>query len=136
MSAGTATGGDGNDTLANIEGVRGSAHNDTITGSANGNYLQGMAGNDFLDGGLGDDRADYDKATAGVNVNLATGSAIGNASVGTDTLVSIEGVRGSGFADTLTAVGGSGDYSFEGREGNDTITGGSQIDEVVLHLQG
>jgi hypothetical protein len=40
-----------------------------------------------------------------VNVTLGgagNGSATGDTSVGTDTLISIEGVRGSAFNDTLT----------------------------------
>ena len=46
---------------------------------------------------------------------------------GTDTLVGIEGVRGSDFADTLTGSSASGEV-FQGMAGNDTINGGGGTD--------
>ena len=50
----------------------------------------------------------------------------------TDTLISIEAVRGSNFADTLT--GGNTDNDdferFKGLAGNDTIDGGTGFDEI------
>jgi Ca2+-binding RTX toxin-like protein len=55
LAAGTATGGDGNDTLNSIENVIGSAHNDTLTGDAIANVLNGGAGGDSLMGGTGND---------------------------------------------------------------------------------
>ena len=65
---------------------------------------------------------------------MAAGTVTGDASVGTDTLRSIEFVRGSNFADTYDAtgfgrsgalnVGSNGTFNeFEGVGGNDTITG-------------
>jgi Ca2+-binding RTX toxin-like protein len=129
------------DTLLNIEGVRGSKYNDVLTGgnAANGtsvfDYLNdriefflGNAGNDTINGGQGYDRADYATSTVGVNVNLATGVAqdgFGD----TDTLISIEGVRGSVYDDIL--IGSNGAFeSFEGREGNDIIDGAGGVDRV------
>ena len=49
------TGGAGIDTLVNIEGLIGSAYNDTLTGDGNLNILDGGAGRDTLIGGGGDD---------------------------------------------------------------------------------
>lgn len=43
---------------------------------------------------------------------------------GTDTLISIEEIRGSAFSDKLTGSSTSLFESFEGRQGNDTIDGG------------
>lgn len=51
-----ATGGSGNDTLAGLENIRGSAFADTLTGSSLTNYLYGLDGNDTLSGGDGADR--------------------------------------------------------------------------------
>src|SRR6185369_6990208 len=66
----------GVDTLINIEAVRGSAFNDTLTGSdAPYEYFEAREGNDIIDGKGGSDRVDYNYAVAGVNVNLATGTA-------------------------------------------------------------
>jgi Ca2+-binding RTX toxin-like protein len=137
LGAGTATGdaSTGSDTLYNIEGVRGSNHNDTLTGGGSGfEFFQGMGGNDSIDGGAGADRTDYDRSTAAVTVTLGglgAGTATGTAT-GTDTLLNIEGVRGSDFNDVLTGSNEVGIYEFfEGRAGNDTINGGSGTDQVA-----
>ena len=134
----TGDGSVGSDTLYNIEGLMGSNYADTLTGgnAANDNFefFRGMGGNDTIDGGSGYDRADYQNSTSAVNVTLgglSNGTATGDASVGTDTLISIEAVRGSIFADTLTGSNAAGIFeSFEGREGNDTINGMGGTDRV------
>ncbi|TQF32037.1 VCBS domain-containing protein [Bradyrhizobium sp. UNPA324] len=110
----------------------GTAYADSLSGLAGNDRLKGLDGNDLLDGGLGFDRADYTAATGGITANLAAGSVTGPG-VGTDTLVNIEGIVGSDYADTFNATGFAGDTSiagtnvgfneFEGRGGNDTITG-------------
>jgi len=133
LQAGTAvTGAWGNDTLISIEGVLGSAFDDSIVGSDNTaietEVFVGGLGNDTIDGGAGFDIAHYDwDNSSAVNVNLSTGTATG-AGIGTDTLIRIEGVIGSSVADTLT--GGSGDDWFRPQRGNDTVDGGAGNDRV------
>ena len=138
--AGTADGSAiGHDTFASgVNAVRGSEFNDTIIGNSSNNTLEGQGGNDFLsggggtdrlDGGLGFDRASYADATGGLAVILAIGNVLHGGLI--DTLVGIEGIVGSNFADTFSAVGFSGDSGvpgtpvgfneFEGGAGNDTI---------------
>ncbi|MFJ4196620.1 beta strand repeat-containing protein [Pseudomonas sp. NPDC089534] len=57
LLANTVTGGDATgDVLVNIEGLHGSAFNDTLTGNALNNELYGGAGNDVIRGGDGHDR--------------------------------------------------------------------------------
>ncbi len=90
LSSDTLTGTTGKDALAGLEG------NDTLNGGA---------GDDVLDGGAGVDLAVYSDATATISVNMAAGRVIGDASVGTDTLISIERIRGTNFADTYNATG-------------------------------
>jgi Ca2+-binding RTX toxin-like protein len=131
-----ADAGIGTDTLSNIEGVRGSHHADLLTGGNVANdafeFFQGFAGNDTIDGGSGYDRADYSHSNAAVQVVLGgvgTGTALGS-DVGFDTLISIEGVRGSSFNDTLTGSDSGAFESFEGREGNDIIDGKGGVDRV------
>jgi Ca2+-binding RTX toxin-like protein len=51
------TGGGGTDTLANFEGVKGSAMDDILIGDAKDNTLEGSGGVDILDGGAGADAA-------------------------------------------------------------------------------
>ena len=81
LVSGTASGaGVGTDTFTNIEGLFGSAYNDSLTGglAANGviwsdgksEVFRGGAGNDTIDGGQGYDRVDYTSSTAGVVVTL------------------------------------------------------------------
>ncbi len=145
LSAGTAGGGHGSDTLVGFENVRGSARADTLIGDGLVNTLQGMrgtdritggGGNDYLDGGRGRDWALYTAAPYAVVVNLSLSTATGGH--GSDTLVSIENAEGSGFADTLigsTAVnrlkGGSGDDRITGGWARDIIDGGPGTDWAV-----
>jgi len=125
---GTASGADGNDTLVNIENLRGSNFNDLLTGSAANNEIEGLGGNDTLDGGAGTDTISYTLSymggAGGVTVNLGTGSASG--AEGNDTLSNFENIRGSMFADNLT--GNSGDNAIDGGAGNDTLDGGAGFD--------
>ena len=108
------------------------------------NSFQGGAGDDFFDGRGANDTVVYNPlrandVTGSVTINLAAGTVTGNASVGTDTLRSIEGARGSIFDDIYDAsnfgavgfldplinnVGSGGTFnSFEGDAGNDTVIG-------------
>ena len=119
------TGGSGMDALFNIENLRGSAFNDTLTGDGSNNVLEGGPGNDTLNGNGGIDTVSYEHASAGVTVDLASGTAHGTApgdvaNVGTDTVSNFEAVRGSAFNDTLT---GSGTSLLEGGAGGDTLIG-------------
>jgi Ca2+-binding RTX toxin-like protein len=45
----------GNDLLSNIEGLQGSAYNDTLTGNSGDNWINGGLGNDTIHGGDGKD---------------------------------------------------------------------------------
>jgi hypothetical protein len=79
--------------------VTGSGFGDSLTGSnitALTEQFQGRQGNDTIDGMGGFDIARYDDTQngVGVNVNLATGTATDQFG-GTDSLVGIEGVRGT-----------------------------------------
>jgi len=114
---------------ANADTLVGTAGDDTIQGVAGNDRLQGLAGNDVIDGGQGLDRAVYTDATSGITVNMAAGTVTGGS--GSDTLINVEGVVGSDFADTYDSTGFAGDTGiagvslgfneFEGRGGNDTI---------------
>jgi Ca2+-binding RTX toxin-like protein len=124
------TGGAGIDTLVSIENVTGGNGNDTITGNGAVNELDGSLGNDSLDGGAGADRLDggngtdtasYAGSSAGVNVNLAAGTATGGDAAG-DTLISIENLIGSNFGDVLA-----------GNAGANVLTGGAGADGFVFN---
>jgi Ca2+-binding RTX toxin-like protein len=125
----------GTDTLQNIQQINGTSFADSFFGGAGSqiDWFRGEGGNDTLNGGTGGvDTADYRTSTAGVTVNLATGVAVDGLG-GTDTLVSIEQIRGSSFGDTLTGstVGGE---IFRGLAGNDTIVGGGTSSNGQLDI--
>ena len=140
---GTVAGGSGSDLLANVEGVIGSAYNDTMQGSSAGEWLSGGAGDDSLnggggsdtllggagnntlDGGDGFDLVDFGDAGAAVFVDLALGLSSGWS---VNLLFNIEGVLGSAFGDQLTG-NALGNVLF-GFGGSDTIIGGSGADTI------
>ena len=125
LNLGTAqdTGGAGIDTLNQIDDLVGSAFDDRLGGDGGNNVLEGGAGNDTLDGAWGIDTASYAGADKAVSVRLAlTGSAQDTRGAGLDTLIGIENLRGSRFADRL--VGDGFDNVIEGGAGNDTLDGG------------
>ena len=140
--AGEATG----DRYTSVEGVIGSAYNDTIAGDAGDNVLTGRLGNDLLqgrggndvlvggagsdtlDGGTGFNTASYFKAAAGVAVDLSSGHGTAGDAAG-DVLTNIQRVQGSDAgADTLT--GSSGNDELQGYGGNDTLSGGAGHDLI------
>ncbi|MBK8387424.1 MAG: hypothetical protein IPL11_18280 [Candidatus Accumulibacter sp.] len=99
----------GNDTLSGLAGhdrLYGGSGNDSISGGAGYDYFAGGAGDDTLDGGADSDWVNYSDTTGPVTVNLALGTASG-AGIGSDTLISVENVTGSQYADTLTGDLGS-----------------------------
>ena len=109
-----------------------------LTGNALNNILYAAAGNNVLDGGLGSDTASYQYATAGVMVSLASTVAQTTGSSGSDTLLNIENLTGSNFADTLTGNassnilnGGIGADTLNGGAGNDVLTGGLGADQLT-----
>ncbi|MBR0830454.1 VCBS domain-containing protein [Bradyrhizobium manausense] len=126
----------GHDTFTGVNAIQASVFSDTLRGSANNDTFTGNAGDDSIDGRGGFDTASYNNiyfVTGGVTVNLAAGTATGDASIGNDTLRSIEGIQGTVFADNFNAVGFSGTSTnagnngtfnqFEGLGGDDVITG-------------
>jgi hypothetical protein len=104
--------------------VIGSAYDDTLMGgnNPNGTFEQydGRAGNDLIDGRGGYDFAVYNNdsaTTTGIAVHLAAGTVTGDATIGTDTLRSVEAVRGTNFADVYDATGFSGISTNAGSSG-------------------
>ena len=130
----------GTDTLRNIEGVRGSAFNDTLTGSDTAAFesFEGREGFDVIDGKGGTDRVDYFNAKSAINVNLGSSFASADGYGSTDTLANIENVRGSrDFNDTITGnalanrlEGQGGNDSLSGGDGNDSLEGGTGTDQL------
>lgn len=145
--------GDGNDTVnagAGPDQIFGQAGNDTLHGEAGNDLLDGGAGADLLDGGTGTNTAAYGDANVGVVASLSAGTFKGVAftstpggivnggsastagDAGGDTLLNIQNLSGSDYADTLIGdananvlSGGGGDDTLEGMGGADTLDGGT-----------
>jgi len=132
------------------------AGNDTLVGGAGDQNFMPGSGNDNVDGGEGSDNVSYfddgyDRygvtalASAGVTVNLQTGTATDNWG-NTDALTNIENVSGSALADRITGNGqnnvlngdsgndtldgGAGNDSLRGGIGNDSLSGGEGLDQA------
>ena len=141
----TLNGGFGNDTLRGDQGNNGgAAGNDTLYGDNGNDFLNGGFGDDYLDGGNGYDRATfYTGATGGVTVDLNLQGTAQNTGQGMDTLVGIENVSGTWFADTLIGDGGDnylwgspatlGDGSIS-PDNNDTLDGGGGNDLLTVGI--
>ncbi len=123
----TITGTEGNDKLP-ATGVS-NAGNEKYYGLGGNDVIEGGAGADHIDGGAGNDTASYASSNAGVNVNLATGKGTGGHAQG-DTLVGIENLTGSKFADVLT--GDAGANILDGGAGADRMAGGAGDDTYIV----
>ena len=126
-----------------------------LFGGSGNDLLEGRGGADILNGGPGFDFASYESSPGrvvvslpGVGTDTTTGIASGADAQG-DTLISIEGLVGSHFDDTLTGnnsnnvlVGGRGNDTLDGRGGIDTADYSQDhilgfippADRVVVHL--
>ena len=129
------------DTLANIENLIGSDHDDTLTGDNNDNILLGGPGNDtlagdggadLLIGGEGTDTASYYRnfSNHGVRVDLAAGVADGSTAEG-DRLAGIENIIGTTQDDKL--YGDDGANRLWGYRGNDLLAGRGGADVFVFY---
>ena len=129
---------------ANADILYGGGDGDTLTGLGGDDMLYGLGGDDTLIGGPGDDRLDgsggidtasYADADGSVKVSLGISGPQDTGGGGTDTLVRIENLIGSGFADTLTGnslvnhlFGGAGDDFLNGGLNADIMEGGADND--------
>ena len=141
-----------------IENVTGSNSNDIIYGDEVANTLKGLGGNDQLYGGEGNDiieggegvdiisggggtnTASFLGSSAGVYVNLATGTTIGGDATG-DVLTAIQNLTGSNYGDELAGDAGIniistgvGDDYIDATTGADTYNGGDGFDTLDYSL--
>ena len=117
-------GGGGNDKL------QGGAGNDIVNGGAGWDRLEGGDGDDIIDGGNGLDTLTYANASAGVVVDMNIVGAQNTVGAGWDTLLNLEDIIGSAFADTL--IGDSAVNKIYGGDGDDLIDGGGSGGSDIL----
>jgi Ca2+-binding RTX toxin-like protein len=126
------------DVLVDIESLSGSAHGDVLTGGDGANVisggagedlLEGLNGDDTLNGGDGVDTVSYANAGAGVIVSMRDSGPQATGGAGIDTLMRLENIVGSTYADTLYGTGG--DNVMSGGAGNDLIKGLKGADRLT-----
>jgi Ca2+-binding RTX toxin-like protein len=115
-------GSNGNDWLI------GTSAADIIKGAGGDDTLKGGGGADHIDGGAGIDTALYADSTTGVMVDLATGRGYYGTAEG-DTLVGVESLYGSSYADSL--FGNDAANELRGLGGDDYLYGRGGADFLV-----
>ncbi len=102
-----------------------------LSGGAGDDLLVGNGGNDIFDGGDGFDIVLFDRVGRGLIVDLRDDTEIGSL----NNLVSVEGIFGTRFNDTL--IGDAADNLLAGERGDDAIDGGAGFDVVsFVNAQG
>ncbi|HLO76604.1 MAG TPA: cadherin domain-containing protein [Magnetospirillum sp.] len=116
----------------------GNSSDNALFGGSYDDLLRGAGGADALDGDSGRDTASYALSEAAVVVNLLLGTGTGGDAEG-DTLVNIENILGTSFADQLTGnnainvlTGGDGNDTLDGGTGGDTLQGGAGNDTYMV----
>lgn len=127
----------GDDVLIGSDKNDGAQNSDDLRGGVGNDVLMGMSGKNHLDGGDGVDEASYELAYTSVTVSLYK-TTEQNTGMSSDTLVSIENLRGGDNSDVLsgsgwsnTVNGGGGDDVLRGGRGDDSLVGGSGDDELI-----
>ncbi len=107
-------------------------------GGSGDDIFNGNAADNIFTGGAGVDTLTHEGAADAVTVDLTAGTATG-ASIGSDTLISIENVSGSDFDDSLMGTsaanvisGGLGADTLTGGSGDDTLDGGFGVDTAIF----
>ena len=132
----------GDDIIVGLGGedtIRGLGGNDLLCGGEGFDTLHGGPGNDVLDGQDEANGAEYGPSANPVVVDLGAGVASGD---GSDTLIGVNEVYGTPFADDLTGsntngsrleflAGIGGNDTMDGRGGRDLLRGGDGADTLA-----
>ena len=121
------------DTLENIENVKGTPGEDTITGDGGSNHIDGGGGNDAINGGAGNDSIVYDSNDTSDPVDVDGGDGEDTLIVSADATLGGTGAAGTvGFENlqakaevgtTVNLTGDENDNALTGHEGVNTLEG-------------
>ncbi len=111
------------DSFANFQNFIGSPFDDQ--------WENDPAGGHVIDGGGGTDILRFGTVVHGVTVDLSAGVISDNGSGKQDTLIDIEDVDGTNYADSLTGDGNA--NRLRGLGGNDTLIGGAGNDYIITN---
>ncbi len=103
----------------------------TLDGGLGDDLLVASAGDDRIDGGAGIDTVSYANHFRGVAVTLGTTAQ--DTGAGRDTILNVENMTGTRFADRLT--GNAGANVIDGGGGSDVLDGGKGIDTLSFASQ-
>lgn len=144
MKRGFIDGPDGNrDLISRIDSIRGTFLEDTFIGDAKNNEFYGFGGDDLIVGGEGEDTASYRRddqqgGNDGIRADLRN-QEVRDGFGNTDTLRSIENIRGSNTNDLIIGNrkdndlrGEAGDDVFRIYQGNDSLAGHDGADRFVF----
>jgi len=112
--------------------LSGDAGDQTFLGGKGDDYLAGLGGTDVLDGGEGRDTVVFADAANGITIDLGR-SGPQNSGAGIVTLISIENVIGSAFADLFIASAGN-DGFYGGNYEGDTASYVNAVSGVTVDL--
>ena len=137
LSTGSASGGDAaGDTLSGIDGIIGSAHDDTLIGFDGSSDTPGDAYTNIFFGGAGNDRIELrggdDTAYGGADNDTILGEAGNDTAFGGTGNDALQGDAGNdtlhGDAGDDSLSGGLGLDTLYGGAGRDTLSGGTNVD--------
>lgn len=136
----TNNGAGGQDTLANIHNLIGSAWNDVIEGDDSNNTIStgtgddrvyGSKGNDIIDGGIGSNTLDYSRLSEAVSVNMVTRTVQKGLS-GTDNFTQFDRFVGTAYDDSFIVTAGV--SAIDGGEGFDSLNFGTLSGSLTINL--
>ncbi|NHQ92407.1 calcium-binding protein [Janthinobacterium lividum] len=125
---------------ANVEEMHVAAAGLTVTGNGNDNVFHvDVGGGNVLRGTGTNSTATYAGSKAGATASIVSINESHAARPGSDVLVNISGVTGSGYDDVLsgnelanTMMGGLGNDTLQGGKGDDVLTGGLGDDTYIF----
>ena len=112
--------------------LQGNNGNNKLIGGVGNDRFISSAGSDEINGGSGTNTADYSNCANGITVNVNQGNiTVSKGNLGTDTLITIQGIIGSNSSDTITGNGVN--NIIAGGMGLDSLDGKGESDAYIFN---